>query len=80
MGAKEATLILDLVQDLKARGEISIVIVAHNYAQVLDVCDRINLLQQGRITFDKRAEDTSLAELTDIVVAEYRRSRPNSTD
>ena len=76
MGAKEATLILDLVQDLKSRGEISIVIVAHNYAQVLDVCDRINLLQQGRITFDKRAQDTSLAELTDIVVAEYRRSRP----
>jgi simple sugar transport system ATP-binding protein len=80
MGAKEATLILDLVQDLKNKGEISIVIVAHNYAQVLDVCDRINLLQQGRITFDKRAQDTSLAELTDIVVAEYRRSRPTGND
>jgi ABC-type sugar transport system ATPase subunit len=75
MGAKEGALILDLVRDLKARGEVSIIIIAHNYAQVLEVCDRINLLQHGRITFDKPTADTSLQELTDLVVAEYRAAR-----
>jgi ABC-type sugar transport system ATPase subunit len=75
MGAKEGTLILDLIRDLKERGEVSIIIIAHNYAQVLDVCDRVNLLQHGEITFDKRATDTSLEELTELVVAEYRTSR-----
>ncbi|MBM2615900.1 sugar ABC transporter ATP-binding protein [Actinoplanes sp. LDG1-06] len=75
MGAKEGTMILDLIRDLKQRGEVSVIIIAHNYAQVLDVCDRVNLLQQGRITFDKKAADTSLEELTDLVVAEYRRRR-----
>ncbi|KAB2347524.1 ATP-binding cassette domain-containing protein [Actinomadura rudentiformis] len=75
MGAKEGALILDLVRDLKARGEVSIIIIAHNYAQVLEVCDRINLLQHGRITFDKATADTSLQELTDLVVAEYRATR-----
>jgi simple sugar transport system ATP-binding protein len=75
MGAKEGALILDLVRDLKARGEVSIIIIAHNYAQVLEVCDRINLLQHGRITFDKATADTSLRELTDLVVAEYRAAR-----
>ena len=73
MGAKEGRLILDLVEDLKARGEVSIIIIAHNYAQIMSVCDRVNLLQHGQITFDKRTEDTSLEELTDLVVAEYRR-------
>ena len=74
MGAKEAALILDLIKDLKARGEVSIIIVAHNYGQVLEICDRINLLQHGEITFDKLAKDTSVQELNDIVIEEYRRA------
>ena len=77
MGAKEGTLILDLISDLKARGEVSIIIIAHNYAQVLQVCDRVNLLQHGEITFDKRTADTSAAELTDLVISEYRSRRQN---
>ena len=75
MGAKEGALILDLVRDIKARGEVSIIIIAHNYGQVLEVCDRVNLLQHGEITFDKRAADTSVVELNDLVVAEYRAAR-----
>jgi simple sugar transport system ATP-binding protein len=47
----------------------------HNYAQVLDVCDRVNLLQHGTITFDKPTAETSLEELTELVVAEYRNRR-----
>ena len=75
MGAKEGAQILDLVMDLKARGEVSIIIIAHNYAQVLEVCDRVNLLQHGMITYDKQASTTSVQELTDLVVAEYRAAR-----
>jgi simple sugar transport system ATP-binding protein len=41
---------------------------------VLEVCDRVNLLQGGRITYDKYARDTSVEELTNMVVAEYRRA------
>ena len=72
MGVKEAALILDLVRDLKEQGEVSVIIIAHNYGQVLEVCDRVNLLQQGEITFDKKASETSVVELTNLVVAEYR--------
>jgi simple sugar transport system ATP-binding protein len=46
----------------------------HNYGQALEVCDRINLLQHGEITFDKLAKDTSVQELNDIVIEEYRRA------
>jgi ABC-type sugar transport system ATPase subunit len=75
MGAKEGALILDLIRDLKARGDVSVIIIAHNYAQVLDVCDRINVLQHGEITFDKPTADTSVQELTDLVVSEYQAAR-----
>jgi ABC-type sugar transport system ATPase subunit len=74
MGAKEAALILDLIRDLKQRGDVSIIMIAHNYGQAIEICDRINLLQHGEITFDKPAKDTSVQELNDIVVEEYRRA------
>jgi ABC-type sugar transport system ATPase subunit len=74
MGVKEGAMILDLVRDLKRRGDVSVIIIAHNYGQVFDVCDRVNLVQQGEITFDKPSKDTSVEELTEIVVAEYRKA------
>ena len=73
MGVKEGAMILDLVRQVKQRG-ISVIIIAHNYGQVLEVCDRVNLLQGGRITYDKYAKDTSVEELTNMVVAEYRKA------
>jgi ABC-type sugar transport system ATPase subunit len=75
MGAKEGAIILDLVRHLKTRGDVSIILIAHNYAQVLEVCDRVNLLQHGTISLDKEASETSVAELTDLIVAEYRAAR-----
>jgi len=74
MGAKEAALILDLIRNIKQKGDVSVIVIAHNYAQVLEIADRVNLLQQGEITFDKPARDTSVQELNDIVIAEYRRA------
>ncbi len=74
MGVKEGAMILDLVRDIKRRGDVSVIIIAHNYGQVLEVCDRVNLLQQGVITLDKRKEETSVGELTNLVVAEYRKA------
>jgi simple sugar transport system ATP-binding protein len=74
MGAKEAALILDLIKDIKRKGDVSVIVIAHNYGQVLEIADRVNLLQQGKITFDKPAAETSVQELNDIVIAEYRRA------
>jgi simple sugar transport system ATP-binding protein len=74
MGVKEGAIILDLVRELKVRSQVSIIIIAHNYGQVLEVCDRVNLIQGGRITLDKLSSETSAQELTDLVVAEYRKA------
>lgn len=75
MGVKESALILNLIQRLKEGGEIAIIIIAHNYAQIFDVCDRINLIEGGVIEFDKFTSETSIQELTDRVVREYRSAR-----
>jgi simple sugar transport system ATP-binding protein len=75
MGAKEGSRILDLIERLKQSGEVSIVMVLHNYVHVLASCDRVNLIQDGVISLDKPTSETSVEELTEIVVDEYRRAR-----
>jgi ABC-type sugar transport system ATPase subunit len=75
MGAKEGAMILDVVARLRAEGRVSIIMIAHNYVHVLQSCDRVNLIQDGEITFDKPTAETSVEELNDIVVEEYRRAR-----
>jgi simple sugar transport system ATP-binding protein len=75
MGAKEGAMILDLVSRLKSEGKLSIILIAHNYSHVFEVCDRVNLLQHGRISYDKPTAESSVEELTDLVVSEYRKAR-----
>jgi simple sugar transport system ATP-binding protein len=75
MGAKEAAMILDLVARLRQEGRVSIIMIAHNYVHVLESCDRVNLIQDGHITFDRPTAGTSVEELNEIVVEEYRRAR-----
>ena len=46
------------------------------YDDAIEVCDRINLLRHGRIDFDRTVggtAGTSVHELTELVVADYRR-------
>jgi simple sugar transport system ATP-binding protein len=74
MGAMEGEMILDLIRDLKAEGH-SMIVVAHNYVHVLEISDRVNLLQHGRITLDRPSSEISVEELTDLVAREYRQRR-----
>jgi simple sugar transport system ATP-binding protein len=75
MGAKEGALILDLIARLKAEGNLSIIMILHNYVHVFQACDRVSLIQDGVIALDKPTNETSVDELNEIVVEEYRRAR-----
>ena len=72
MGAREGALIIELITELKQRGDVSIIVIAHNYVHVFEMCDRVNLLRNGGIVLDKPTGETSVQELTAIVAAEYR--------
>src|SRR5262249_5581004 len=75
MGAKEGSMILDLVARLKQEGRVSIIMILHNYVHVLHARDRVSMIEAGVIALDKPTAETSVEELTEIVVNEYRRAR-----
>ena len=76
LGVREGKLVLNLVQELRRRGDVSIILIAHNYAQIFEVSDRINFLSGGRIVYDKRTRDTSVTELIDLVTSGYKLEQP----
>jgi simple sugar transport system ATP-binding protein len=75
MGAKEGAMILELIARLKEEGKLSMIMILHNYVHVLESCDRVNMIVDGVIALDKPTAETSVEELTEIVVDEYRRAR-----
>jgi simple sugar transport system ATP-binding protein len=75
MGVREGALVLDLIRRLREAGEVSIIMILHNYVHVFQACDRVNLISDGEIVLDKPTAESSVEELTEIVVREYRNGR-----
>jgi simple sugar transport system ATP-binding protein len=74
LGAKEAAAMMSVLARLRERSAISIIFVGHVFGHVLEVCDRVNLIHSGCIVFDKLTTETSVQELTDVLL---RRVEPN---
>jgi simple sugar transport system ATP-binding protein len=72
MGARESRLIIDLVKDLASSERVSIIVIDHNYAHLFELCDRINVMQGGRVTIDQPVHETSLEELTRLMISSFR--------
>jgi ABC-type sugar transport system ATPase subunit len=73
MGARESALIVDLVRSLAEERNVSIIVIDHNYTHLFELCDRLNVVRRGRIALDQRIDQTSVEQLTELMVSEYRR-------
>jgi len=63
LGVREGGLVLDLVQELRRRRDVSIILIVHNYSQIFEVCDRINFLFAGEIVLDVATSEITEEEL-----------------
>jgi simple sugar transport system ATP-binding protein len=68
LGAKEAAAMMSVLARLRERSPISIIFVAHIFGHMLAVCDRVNLIESGCIVLDKPTSETSVQELTDVLL------------
>jgi len=73
MGAKETALIINLIKGLCRNTGISVIIIDHNYTHLFDICDRINVIQQGQVTLNADLSEISIEELVELMVQKRRR-------
>jgi simple sugar transport system ATP-binding protein len=67
LGVREGAHVLDLVQEIRRRRDVSIILIVHNYSQIFQVCDRINFLFSGEIVLDVSTSDITEEELIRMV-------------
>lgn len=67
LGVVETKRVLDLVENLKKRGNVSIIIIAHNLAHIIALVDRIIIMTRGRVIAERETKQTSVDDLTEII-------------
>lgn len=79
LGVAESTLVLDMMRNLKEHGK-SVIVITHNLAHIFSVCDRIMVLQHGRKVGERYTRDTSVDEITDMIIGrgQYASNSPKS--
>jgi ABC-type sugar transport system ATPase subunit len=66
LGVQETKRVEELIHDLKGRG-ISIMLISHNFDQVLRLADAVTVMRAGRTVATRRGEATSGDELVGLV-------------
>lgn len=67
LGVVETKRVLDLIENLKKRKDVSIIIIAHNLAHVLSVVGRLVILSRGRVIAERNRKETSIDDVTEII-------------
>jgi simple sugar transport system ATP-binding protein len=68
LGVQQSTAVLDLIR--RIQGSTAVVLISHRLRDVLEVCDRIVVLYEGRQVADLQAATTSLEEVVTYIVAD----------
>lgn len=66
LGVKESAEVHKLIKGLRQQ-EISIIIISHNFEEVMDLADTIWVMRQGKAIASRKASETSGRELVEIL-------------
>ena len=60
---KEAEALLSSIRGMASRG-IAVIFITHRLQEILDVCDKVVVMRDGRVVQDVPAKDTGVTEIT----------------
>ncbi len=66
LSVKETAKVIGFVQGLKAQG-VTAIFISHNMHHVFACCDRIVAMALGQVVLDKRVEETSIEEVSEVL-------------
>ncbi|MBS1678941.1 MAG: sugar ABC transporter ATP-binding protein [Actinobacteria bacterium] len=64
LGVRQTEVVLSLIRRVCEQKGVSVLLISHNMAHVLEVADTVTVMRLGRRAAVRRAADTSLEELT----------------
>lgn len=67
LGVQESAGVLDMVRHTAARGDIAILVIAHNLEHIFSVCSRILVMRRGSLVADLDVRSTSAEEVVGYI-------------
>ena len=64
---KEAEALLESIKTMSKNG-ISVIFITHRLQEILDVCDKVVVMRDGKVVKDVPAKETSIADMTKSMV------------
>ncbi|MGO4333599.1 ATP-binding cassette domain-containing protein [Labrys sp. KB_33_2] len=67
LAVAEVEAVLELIRTVSARG-VSVILITHRLQDLFLVCDRIQVMYEGRNVAERRIEDTNIEEVVNLIV------------
>ncbi|TFF24815.1 sugar ABC transporter ATP-binding protein [Jiella endophytica] len=67
LAVAEVEAVLELIRTVSARG-VSVILITHRLQDLFLVCDRIQVMYEGRSVAERKISETSIEEVVDLIV------------
>ena len=67
LAVAEVEAVLELIRNVSASG-VSVILITHRLQDLFLVCDRIQVMYEGRAIAERRIEDTNIEDVVDLIV------------
>ena len=67
LAVAEVEAVLELIRTVSARG-VSVILITHRLQDLFLVCDRIQVMYEGKAIAERRIADTNIEEVVDLIV------------
>ena len=66
LGVRESAQVLDVIRDLRNHN-VSVIVVSHNMAQLMEIADRITVMRLGRTVATRIVKNTVVSEIVGLI-------------
>ncbi|KQT69832.1 MULTISPECIES: ATP-binding cassette domain-containing protein [unclassified Aureimonas] len=74
LAVAEVEAVLELIRTVSARG-VSVILITHRLQDLFLVCDRIQVMYEGRNVAERRIEETSIEDVVNLIVGRKFQAR-----
>ncbi|RMC31640.1 ATP-binding cassette domain-containing protein [Paracoccus alkanivorans] len=67
LGVHETRMVADLIKELKAQG-LGIFLISHDTREMLELCDRVSVMKNGRLIGTERVEDVTEDDILAMII------------
>ena len=67
LGPQETKMVAELIEELKKQG-LGIFLISHDIHDVMDLCDRVSVMKNGKLVGTERVEDVTDDEILGMII------------